>query len=180
MKTSSPVVYVCLLALGAATSSVRGDSPVPLIDGLGSHSFKVTTASPEAQRYFDQGLRFVFGFNHGTAIGRSGRQPGSIPIARWPIGASRWPVAPHINFPLVPPPAAEAAWKELGLAQAAAAHATPLERELIGALAQRYANPQPDDRSALDLGYANAMRKVWRACTDNPCNSPHFFWPATP
>ena len=39
----------------------------PLYDGLGSYSHKVTTDSAEAQRYFDQGLGFLHGFNHRAA-----------------------------------------------------------------------------------------------------------------
>ena len=45
----------------------------PFFDGLGARSRPVTTASPEAQRYFDQGLKFLFAFNHDEAI-RSFRQ----------------------------------------------------------------------------------------------------------
>ena len=40
----------------------------PLYEGLGSYSRKITTDSPEAQRYFDQGLAFLHGFNHRAAI----------------------------------------------------------------------------------------------------------------
>ena len=40
----------------------------PLYDGLGSYSRKITTNSTEAQRYFDQGLGFLHGFNHRAAI----------------------------------------------------------------------------------------------------------------
>ena len=40
----------------------------PLYEGLGSYSRKITTDSPEAQRYFNQGLAFVHGFNHKAAI----------------------------------------------------------------------------------------------------------------
>ena len=40
----------------------------PLYDGLGSYSRKVTTDSAEAQRYFDQGLGFLHGFNHRAAM----------------------------------------------------------------------------------------------------------------
>ena len=39
----------------------------PLYEGLGSYSRKMTTDSPEAQRYFDQGLAFLHGFNHRAA-----------------------------------------------------------------------------------------------------------------
>ena len=64
------------------------------------------------------------------------------------LGAIALAGGPHINYPLVPPPAAERAWKELGLAKQYALHASPVERELIEALSHRYANPQPEDRSS--------------------------------
>ena len=35
---------------------------------LGSYTRKVTTATPEAQLWFDRGLNWLFGFNHGEAI----------------------------------------------------------------------------------------------------------------
>src|SRR5690606_28584845 len=75
---------------------------------------------------------------------------------------------PHINFPLVPPPAAAAAWKELKLAQQHAAKASPVERDLIEALSHRYADPQPEDRMPLDQAYADAMRKVWEKHPKDP------------
>jgi hypothetical protein len=40
----------------------------PAFEGLGSYSRKITTESPKAQRYFNQGLGFYHGFNHGAAI----------------------------------------------------------------------------------------------------------------
>src|SRR5258708_20372899 len=43
------------------------DSDPPLWEGLGTVSYKITTAVPEAQSYFDQGLRLAFAFNHGQA-----------------------------------------------------------------------------------------------------------------
>ena len=89
----------------------------PLYDGLGSYSRKITTGSPEAQRYFDQGLAFVHGFNHGAAI-RAFRQAAELDpecaMAHWGIALA---CGPHINFTVVPPHAAELAWKEISLAQ---------------------------------------------------------------
>ena len=167
MKTSSPVVFVLLFLLVLSGPLAHGAAAVPLFDGLGTHSLKVTTTSPEAQRYFDQGLRFVFGFNHGVAIRsfqEAARLDPGCAMAHWGIALAS---GPHINFPLVPPPAAELAWSELALARAAAPRATALERDLIEALSHRYANPQPEDRSALDRGYADAMRKVWQQHPDS-------------
>ena len=86
-------------------------------------------------------------------------------MAHWGIALAS---GPHINFPLVPPPAAELAWKELALAQQNAKRASPVERDLIEALSHRYANPQPEDRAPLDQAYADAMRKVWQTYPDDP------------
>ena len=160
--------FICGLVVGLVLAGLRADGAVePFYDGLGSHSRKITTGSTEAQRYFDQGLRFLFGFNHGAAIrsfqAAAAADPGCA-MAHWGIALAS---GPHINFPLVPPPAAELAWQELGLARANAAPATAVERDLITALAARYAQPQPDDRGPLDLAYAEAMRKVWHAHPDD-------------
>jgi hypothetical protein len=119
----------------------------PLYDGLGSYSRKITTDSAEAQRYFDQGFAFLHGFNHRAAI-RAFQQAAEIDpecvMAQWGVALA---CGPHINSIAVPPPAAELAWKELELAQKNVGNASPVERALIGALAKRYANPQPEDRS---------------------------------
>lgn len=140
----------------------------PLYDGLGSYSRKITTDSPEAQRYFDQGLGFLHGFNHRAAI-RAFQQAAELDpecaMAHWGVALA---CGPHINFTAVPPPAAELAWKELELAQKNSGNASPVERALIGALAKRYANPQPEDRSGLDRAYADAMREVWRNFPKDP------------
>jgi tetratricopeptide (TPR) repeat protein len=140
----------------------------PVFDGLGSYSRPVTTLSPKAQRYFNQGLGFLHGFNHGAAI-RSFQEAARIEptcaMAHWGVAMAS---GPHINFPLVPPPAAERAWKELELAQRYAEKASPVERALIEALGHRYANPQPEDRGPLDRAYADAMREVWKQFPNDP------------
>ncbi len=148
--------------LALASTIVATEPRVPLFDGLGTHSHKVTTKSPDAQRYFDQGLRLVFGFNHGAAIRsfqEAARLDPTCAMAHWGIALAN---GPHINLPMVPPPAAAQAWEALQLAQEHAGQATPVEQALIGALAKRYANPQPEDRTPLDQAYANAMREVWK------------------
>jgi len=140
----------------------------PLYDGLGSYSRTITTKSAEAQRYFDQGLGFLQGFNHRAAI-RAFQQAAELDpecaMAHWGVALA---CGPHINAMAVPPSAAELAWKELGLAQKNAENASPVERALIDALTKRYANPQPEDRSGLDRAYADAMRQVWKKYPKDP------------
>jgi tetratricopeptide (TPR) repeat protein len=140
----------------------------PFFEGLGSYTRTITTNSPEAQRYFNQGLAFLQAFNHGAAIRsfqEAARLDPTSAMTHWAISLAS---GPHINFPLVPPPAAELAWKELVLAKQYAPQAAALEQALIEALGFRYANPQPEDRSPLDRAYAEAMRKVWQAHPDDP------------
>lgn len=154
-------LLACLSSLGPATFANSPEPLIPLFQNLGPHSRPITTSSPAAQAYFDQGLRFIFGFNHGAAIRsfqEAVRYDPDCAMAHWGIALAS---GPHINFPAVPPPAAELAWQELRLAQQHAAATMPVEQALIAALATRYANPQPEDRRPLDLAYANAMRKVW-------------------
>ena len=140
----------------------------PLFEGLGSYTRTITTTSPEAQRYFNQGLAFLHAFNHSAAI-RSFQEAALLDptcaMTHWAIALAS---GPHINFPAVPPPAAELAWRELALAKEYAPQASAVEQDLIQALTFRYANPQPDDRSPLDRAYAEAMRKVWQAHPDDP------------
>ena len=44
------------------------DDDAPLYDNLGSLSYPITTRSRTAQRYFNQGLRLAYGFNHAEAM----------------------------------------------------------------------------------------------------------------
>ena len=154
-------------ALTLAVFNLRA-AKEPLYDGLGSYSRKITTDWAEAQRYFDQGFAFLHGFNHCAAI-RAFQQAAEIDpecaMAHWGVALA---CGPHINSIAVPPPAAELAWKELELAQKNAGNASPVERALIDALAKRYANPQPEDRSELDRAYADAMREVWKKYPKDP------------
>src|SRR5678815_2497695 len=134
----------------------------PLRNDLGNYTRKITTKNPKAQRHFNQGLALLHGFNHRGAIRsfqEAARLDPQCAMAHWGIALA---AGPHINYPLVPPPMAELAWKELTLAQQHADKASPVERDLIEALSKRYANPQPEDRTALDRAYADAMREVWK------------------
>jgi tetratricopeptide (TPR) repeat protein len=140
---------------------------VPLFAGLGKHTRKITTTSPQAQRYFDQGLAFVYGFNHDEAI-RSFAQAAEIDpqcaMAHWGVALAN---GPHINNPAVDEEHAKAAWSAMLRAREFVRQAAPAERALIDALAARYAMPQPADRKPLDQAYADAMKQVQKAYPDD-------------
>jgi tetratricopeptide (TPR) repeat protein len=155
-------------ASAADTNAENAPSSVPQFEGLGDFGREVTTASPDAQDYFNQGLCFLYAFNHDEAI-RSFRQAAELDpacaMAWWGISLAN---GPHINNPLLPPERAAAAWDALQKAQATAAGASAVEQELIAALAARYAEAPPEDRAPLDAAYAEAMRSVWSNHADDP------------
>jgi tetratricopeptide (TPR) repeat protein len=159
MNSTRHVLTGAVLALVFCASTNASE---PLYDGLGTYSRKITTNNSKAQRYFDQGLALLHGFNHRGAIRsfqEAARLDPQCAMAHWGTAMA---AGPHINYPLVPQPMAELAWKELTLAKQNASNASEVERALIDALSKRYAYPQPEDRAPLDQTYANAMREVWK------------------
>ncbi|MFZ0790287.1 MAG: hypothetical protein WAM94_11785, partial [Chromatiaceae bacterium] len=144
------------------------DKPIaPLLEGMGSHNHPVTTASREAQRYFDQGLVLAFGFNHKEAA-RSFRQAQALdPGCAMCFWGESLVLGPNINAGMDAadnPRAYEAAQQALGLRD----QASEPERAYIAALSKRYAKEAPGDRSSLDLAYADAMGEVARRFPNDP------------
>jgi tetratricopeptide (TPR) repeat protein len=129
----------------------------PLWEGLGDLSYPITTDSDMAQRYFDQGLRLTYAFNHAEAY-RAFKQAQELdPNCAMCFWGEAFVLGANINAPMdgsaVPP-----AFLAMTNAKARAAGASERERALIDALAARYAsNPDP---GALASAYADAMAAV--------------------
>lgn len=156
-----------LPALVAILAGCSG-GPEGRFEGTGAHSRKVTTSSSDAQAFFDQGLNFLFAFNHDEAIRsfeRAAQLDPGCAMASWGISLAH---GPHINNPMLPDDRAREAWKALVRARELAPKASPVERDLIEALGRRYANPPPADRAALDQAYADAMRAARKKHPGDP------------
>lgn len=150
----------------AETGPVTG--PAQLLPGMGSHHRAVSTTSAEAQRYFNQGLTLAYAFNHDEAVRsftRAAELDPDLAIAWWGVAYCH---GPHINNPAMPPERVKAAWEALEKARAGLAGATPVERDLINALAKRYSPTPVDDRTPYDRAYAAAMRQVWQRHPNDP------------
>ena len=121
----------------------------------------MSTDDPLAQRYFDQGLVLSYGFNHDEAV-RSFEQAAlldpDLAMAWW---GKAYAVGHNINMSL-DEDHASAAWEAIQEAIARKDHATAVERDLIDALAARFAMPPHDDRAQLDRAYADAMVVLWK------------------
>ncbi len=172
MSRSIPTLVALVLAVScagpAAPPALESRTDTPLYEGLGPHVRKVTTSSPQAQRYFDQGLNFLYAFNHDEAI-RAFRKAAEIDpscaMAHWGIAYAN---GPHINNPAVPESREKAAYEAVAVARQHLDGATAVEKALIEALASRYAWPQPEDRGPLDRAFAEAMEGVWASHPDDP------------
>lgn len=129
----------------------------PLLPGLATVHYPITTASPEAQKYFDQGLALTYGFNHAEAIRyfRAAQRldPGCA-MCWW---GEAFAHGPNINAPMDPDVNARAV-AVARHANALKANASPAEQALIGAIEARYAADAPtEERKALDEAFAVRM-----------------------
>lgn len=137
----------------------QADKPgAPVFEGLGAHRMTVT-ATPEAQKFFNQGVNLVFGFNHAEAI-RSFREAARLDpncaMCWWGVAFA---LGSNINLAM-PDDAIPAAWAALKNAEALAPKVTPREQAWIAALSKRYAETKAADRAALNAAFAQAMGEL--------------------
>lgn len=130
-----------------------------LRDDLGTLSYPVTTRAPEAQRWFDQGLRLAFAFNHAEAARAFRAAQKADPACALCYWGEAYVLGPNINYPMMPD-AVALAFAAVAQALALKERASERERALIDALARRYAPEPAADRKALDAAYADAMAGV--------------------
>jgi tetratricopeptide (TPR) repeat protein len=176
MKVAATAIALGTALLIGPAPLARAQAPapaIPLFDNLGNHHYAITTGVPQAQRYFDQGLRLYYGFNHAEAIRafeEATRQDPGCAMCYWGIALA---YGPNINLPM-DRAAGLAAYEAIQQALARQAQASPAgpkispkEQALIRALASRYAADPPEDRAALDAAYARRMGEVARQYPDD-------------
>jgi tetratricopeptide (TPR) repeat protein len=142
------------------------DGPPTLYDSLGNYSHRITTASPGAQRWFDQGLRLAYAFNHyeaQRAFREAARLDPSCAMCYWGIAITE---GSNYNSP-TDADREKRAREAVQAAQQRATSATPAERALIAALARRHSTDPAAKRADLDRAYADAMRGVARQFPDD-------------
>jgi tetratricopeptide (TPR) repeat protein len=141
---------------------------------LGPYSRKVTTTSADAQRWFDRGINWCFGYHHEEAVAcfeKALEIDPNCAMALWGVG---YAVGPNYNFPWeLQDPAGKALALARGHDAACGALAlsdrvTPPERALIEALPARYPQRDPiEDQRAWNDAFANAMRLAHQAHPDD-------------
>jgi tetratricopeptide (TPR) repeat protein len=162
MKTLAQVLCASILCLCAAAQDHAAHvqaHPVTLVTGLGDLHHPVSTRNLQAQKFFDQGLRFIYAFNHDEAarsFQHAAELDSKLAMAYWGVAEA---VGPNYNDPADPgryKRAHDAVQKAVDLS----ADASPSEQAYIQAMARRFpADPNSDLKKAAE-DYRDAMREV--------------------
>ncbi len=142
------------------------DRKAPVFEGLDGIDLKISTSNTEAQKYFNQGLMLAYGFNHAEAARsfyQGTREDPDCAMCYWGFA---YVLGPNYNAGMEPNNF-ERAWEAVEKAGKLSNGCSNLERALISALAERYAEDPPEDRSELDIAYSRAMKKVHEKFPDN-------------
>ena len=162
------VALLCVptLAQDQAAHHQEAAKPATLVSGLGDLHHPVSTHSPQAQQFFDQGLRFIYAFNHDEAarsFQRSAELDPKLAIAYWGVAEA---VGPNYNDPASDDRfmrAHAAIQKAVDLS----ANASPSEKAYIGAMALRFPADPSSDRLNAARDYHDAMRAVSKQFPDD-------------
>jgi len=164
---------ICMLTLAFAASafaqhdmSPQPAKPVVLEQGLGTFHWPVSTKNAQAQRFFDQGMKYLYGFNHESAVAsfqEATRLDPNLAIGYWGAALA---LGPNINMD-VDPDREKQAYEGVQAALAHEPHASAKERALIAALAKRYSNDPKADLKALGRDYSVAMKSLTKKYPDD-------------
>ena len=150
--------YVILIFIIALAAPLRAND-IALESGLGSLHVPVTTKNAEAQKWFDQGMRYVYAFNHEQAVASFKKATELDPALALGYWGTALALGPNINMD-VDPEREKQAFEAVHAAMAHASNASQKEQDLINALAKRYSDDPGADLKKLAVNYSTAMRDV--------------------
>ncbi|MEM9346201.1 MAG: hypothetical protein AAGB26_06260 [Planctomycetota bacterium] len=151
----SPFALIaCLLLAGCATTHepiVRPDrdsaygvgGKAQLFPDMGPYTRPITTDSERAQRYFDQGLKWIYGFNHDEAVRsftKAAEHDPGCAMAWWGIAYAQ---GPNYNASRMNAAREAAGWDAIQRAITELDEETAAEQALIRATGNRYSEPAP-------------------------------------
>lgn len=157
---SLSLVVVMSCGGGGSAPAPEGKPLAPVLTGMGSIDFPVSARRAEAQQFFNQGLALVYAFNHdeaARAFREAARQDPECAMAYWGLALA---LAPNINDPVPSPEREQEAFEAITKAKELAPKASPSDRDMIAALAERFSPAQGKDRYELNKKYAAAMKAV--------------------
>jgi hypothetical protein len=122
---------------GANTNAASSTPATPIagiLPGVGAHHHPIATTNPEAQKFFDQGMALVFGFNHEEATRSFQRAAELDPRAPMPHWGIAWSLGPNYNLD-IDDPRAKRAFEAIDTATRLSVDGSPIERDYVAAMA---------------------------------------------
>jgi hypothetical protein len=145
----------------ASPSTAPAATTAGILPGVGAHHHPIATSSPDAQKFFDQGMALVFGFNHEEATRSFQRAAELDPRAPMPHWGIAWSLGPNYNLD-IDDPRAKRAFEAIDTATRLGVNGSPVERDYVAAMATRYSQDPKADRPALARRYSQAMADLVR------------------
>lgn len=147
---------VCGPAVSANTGTPVAD--MVMVDGFGTGGFAIDTAVPEAQAWFNHGVRLRWAFEHKESV-RAFRKARLLdPTCGMCAWGEAWALGPNLNGGGNDDDSQAAALTAAREARRLARRATPMQRQMIDALVQRYSGLQ----GSRDRRFALAMDRIAR------------------
>src|SRR5688572_7549253 len=144
---------------GHGTKPATEKPPIWLDTGLGNVDHPVSTKNAEAQKFFNQGLAYMYAFNHAEAINsfkHAAELDSNLAMAYWGISLG---LGSNYNVTADEPSLAEA-YANLQKATALASKASQADRDYIEAITKRYSKDPKADQKALGIAYRDAMKAL--------------------
>ncbi len=165
VKTPPASKYACVPQITDA-EWYKKDNIAPLLEGLDAVNYPITTNDTLVQRYFNQGMTLAYGFNHAEAARSFYYATKLDPNCAMAYWGYAYVLGPNYNAGMEDDNY-QRAFEAIKKAKSLSAHATVKEQQFIEAMALRYAAEPPEDRSALDLAYSKALKKLHNQYPDD-------------
>lgn len=173
MTTAIALLIVLLASLSPAEDRRLGDRTrdgrmSPLLDNLGDYQRPITTDSPDAQKFFNQGLILIYAFNHAEALRSFKEVVRNDPECAMGYWGQALALAPNINDSAIGPDREQQGYEAIRQALRFREGTKDVEKGLIEALAVRFSGSPELDRDKLNLAYAQAMKELYARFPSDP------------
>ena len=142
---------------------VRPTADMVMAPGFGSDGFPVDAKTPEAQAWFDYGVRLRWAFEHSESV-RAFRKARLLdPSCGMCAWGEAWAMGPNLNGGGYDPGSVATGLRVAREARRLARDATPVQRQMIDALIQRYSG----EETTRALRFARAMDRIAKRNPDD-------------
>jgi hypothetical protein len=164
--TTAALSTIASLQICGRVDAVGGVQPtagMKMVDGFGTGGFKVDTANPQAQAWFDHGVRLRWAFEHSESV-RAFRKARQLdPQCGMCAWGEAWAIGPNLNGGGRDAESVATGLRAAREAKDLARDADPMQRQMIDALIERYSGSEKTRANR----FARAMDRIATAHPDD-------------